>query len=48
MLTQTEYLAIAAQIDFPSNAWINGSYTPAISGETFSTLPRNRAGNRPN
>ncbi|MFQ3210648.1 aldehyde dehydrogenase [Candidatus Njordibacter sp. Uisw_039] len=38
MLTQTEYLAIAAQIDFPSNAWINGSYTPAISGETFSTL----------
>ena len=38
MLTQTEYLAIAAQIDFPTNAWINGTYAPAISGDTFSTL----------
>ncbi len=38
MLTQTEYLALAAQIDFPTNAWINGSYTPAIGKGTFSTI----------
>ena len=38
MLTQTEYLALAAQIDFPTNAFINGTYTPAISGETFATI----------
>lgn len=37
MLTQAEYLALAAQIDFPTNAFINGTYTPAISGDTFTT-----------
>jgi len=38
MLTQAEYLAIAAQIDFPTHAWIDGRYTPALNGATFATI----------
>jgi gamma-glutamyl-gamma-aminobutyraldehyde dehydrogenase len=38
MLTQAEYLAIAEQINFPTNAWIDGSYTPAINGGTLATI----------
>ena len=38
MLTQSEYLAIAEQINFPTNAWIDGSYTPAINGGTLATI----------
>jgi len=38
MLTQAEYLAIAEQINFPTNAWIDGSYAPAINGGTLATI----------
>jgi len=38
MLTQAEYLAIAEQINFPTNAWIDGSFTPAINGGTLATI----------
>lgn len=38
MLTQAEYLAIAAQIDFPTHAWIDGRYTPALNGATFASI----------
>lgn len=37
LLTHEEYKAIAASLELPSNAWIDGGYRPAISGKTFET-----------
>lgn len=38
LLTHAEYRAIAAALDLPQNAWIDGSYRPALSGKTFETV----------
>lgn len=38
MLTQDEYRAIAADLEFPSQAFIDGAYRPAASGKTFKTM----------
>ncbi|MBK5571328.1 aldehyde dehydrogenase [Ensifer sp. SSB1] len=37
LLTHDEYKAIAANITFPTQAFIDGSFRPAISGKTFET-----------
>ncbi|WP_270725076.1 aldehyde dehydrogenase [Shimia sp. Alg240-R146] len=37
LLTKNEYAAIAAQMDFPNAAYIDGAYRPAMSGATFAT-----------
>ncbi|MCJ8029884.1 aldehyde dehydrogenase [Shinella yambaruensis] len=37
LLTHDEYKAIAAGLDFPTQAFIDGSFRPAISGKTFET-----------
>lgn len=37
LLTAAEYAALAQSISFPSNAFINGAFKPAISGQTFAT-----------
>ena len=37
LLTAPEYAALAQSISFPSNAFINGAFKPAISGQTFAT-----------
>ncbi|MEL6959072.1 MAG: aldehyde dehydrogenase [Pseudomonadota bacterium] len=37
LLTQQEYEAIAADLDFPTGAFIDGAYRPSISGKTFET-----------
>ncbi|CAD0185977.1 Aldehyde dehydrogenase PuuC [Ruegeria sp. THAF57] len=38
LLTQDEYTSIAAGLDLPTGAFIDGSYRPAISGQTFETV----------
>lgn len=38
LLTHEEYKAIAAALDLPQNAWIDGAYRPAVSGKTFETV----------
>ncbi len=38
LLTTDEYKAIAAGLTFPTQAFIDGSFRPAISGKTFDTL----------
>jgi gamma-glutamyl-gamma-aminobutyraldehyde dehydrogenase len=38
LLTHEEYRALAAGLDLPQNAWIDGGYRPAISGKTFETV----------
>jgi gamma-glutamyl-gamma-aminobutyraldehyde dehydrogenase len=38
LLTHEEYKAIATGLDFPTNAFIDGHFRPAISGKTFETL----------
>lgn len=38
MLTQQEYATIAAGLDFPTSAFIDGAYRPAASGKTFDTI----------
>jgi gamma-glutamyl-gamma-aminobutyraldehyde dehydrogenase len=38
LLTHEEYRALAADLDLPQNAWIDGGYRPAISGKTFETV----------
>ena len=38
LLTKDEYRALANSLDFPVNAFINGGYRPAVSGNTFTTL----------
>lgn len=37
LLTKDEYAAIAGALTLPSNAFIDGSFRPAISGKTFTT-----------
>ena len=38
LLTRDEYTSIAAGLDLPTGAFIDGSYRPAISGKVFSTV----------
>lgn len=38
LLTREEYKALAAEMDFPNAAYIDGAYRPAISGKTFATV----------
>lgn len=38
LLTRDEYKALAAEMDFPNAAYIDGAYRPAISGMTFATV----------
>jgi gamma-glutamyl-gamma-aminobutyraldehyde dehydrogenase len=38
LLTREEYQAFIDQINFPSNAYINGKFTSAKSGETFESI----------
>lgn len=38
LLTTEEYKAIAAGLTFPTTAFIDGHFRPAISGKTFETL----------
>jgi gamma-glutamyl-gamma-aminobutyraldehyde dehydrogenase len=38
LLTAAEYAAIAKSILFPTNAFINGAFKPAISGNTLPTV----------
>ena len=37
LLTKAEYAAIAAELQFPTRAFINGCYQDAASGKTFAT-----------
>ena len=37
MLTKEEYQAMAAGLDLPTGAFIDGSFRPAASGKTFET-----------
>lgn len=38
LLSHEEYRAIAASLDLPQNAWIDGGFRPAISGAIFDTV----------
>ncbi|MCB1335018.1 MAG: aldehyde dehydrogenase [Roseivivax sp.] len=38
LLTHDEYKAIAATLTFPTQAFIDGAFRPAISGKTFDTV----------
>jgi len=38
LLTRDEYKAIAAGLQFPTQAFIDGAFRPAISGRTFDTV----------
>ncbi|WP_171123628.1 MULTISPECIES: aldehyde dehydrogenase [unclassified Ruegeria] len=38
LLTKDEYTSIAARLDLPTGAFIDGGYRPAISGQTFETV----------
>ena len=38
LLTKDEYTAIAHGLDFPTGAFIDGGYRPAISGKTFASV----------
>jgi gamma-glutamyl-gamma-aminobutyraldehyde dehydrogenase len=38
LLTTEEYKAIAAGLTFPTQAFIDGAFRPAISGKTFDTV----------
>jgi gamma-glutamyl-gamma-aminobutyraldehyde dehydrogenase len=38
LLTHDEYKAIAAGLSFPTNAFIDGHFRPAIKGATFDTI----------
>ena len=38
LLTREEYAAIAADLDLPTSAFIDGSYRPAASGKTFASV----------
>ena len=38
LLTTEEYKAIAASLTFPTTAFIDGHFRPAIGGKTFDTL----------
>jgi gamma-glutamyl-gamma-aminobutyraldehyde dehydrogenase len=38
LLTRAEYAALAANLDLPTGAFIDGTFRPAQSGETFDTV----------
>ncbi|WP_022953782.1 aldehyde dehydrogenase [Leucothrix mucor] len=38
LLSHEEYQAIAAEINFPNSAFIDGKFRPAASGNTFATI----------
>lgn len=38
LLTQDEYKSIAAGLNLPTSAFIDGGYRPAISGKTFTSI----------
>ncbi len=38
LLTQEEYNSIANALDLPTNAFIDGGYRPAASGQTFASI----------
>lgn len=38
LLTQEEYAALAADMTFATNAFVDGGYRPAASGKTFETV----------
>jgi len=38
LLTKDEYAAIAAGLEFPTTAFVDGGYRPAASGKTFDTV----------
>ncbi|UWR78365.1 aldehyde dehydrogenase (plasmid) [Phaeobacter inhibens] len=38
LLTQDEYRAIAANLSLPTSAFIDGTFRPAASGQTFTTV----------
>ena len=38
LLTKDEYKAIAAELEFPTSAFVDGGYRPAASGKTFATV----------
>jgi len=38
LLTHDEYKAIAAKLEFPTQAFIDGRFRPAMSGKTFKTI----------
>src|SRR5690606_8864806 len=38
LLTNQEYMAIAGALSLPQNAFIDGTFRPAISGRTFATV----------
>ena len=38
LLTKDEYKALAAGLEFPTMAFVDGGYRPASSGETFATV----------
>ena len=38
LLTQDEYKSIAAGLDLPTGAFIDGGFRPALSGQTFETI----------
>lgn len=38
LLTTAEYKAIAAGLDLPTQAFVNGGFRPAMSGRTFDTV----------
>ena len=38
LLTQDEYKTIAANLDLPTGAFIDGKYSPAASGKSFETV----------
>ncbi|MBU2980226.1 aldehyde dehydrogenase [Lentibacter algarum] len=38
LLTTEEYKAVASGLDLPTQAFIDGSFRPALSGKTFDTL----------
>ena len=37
LLTKEEYTSLAAELDFPTAAFVDGAYRPAASGKTFAT-----------
>jgi len=38
LLTHSEYKALAASLEFPTSAFVDGGYRPAQSGKTFATV----------
>jgi gamma-glutamyl-gamma-aminobutyraldehyde dehydrogenase len=38
LLTAEDYAAITKSLSFPSGAFINGAFRPAVSGKTFETV----------